>query len=209
MGVLAVITIIVIGYMSYRGYKKESQRKQNEAQETAARLKLEQDLKRKSGQWENTPFFKELLKYLTTNINEHMNHASTVKIRRSDSDSFYITCLSSYIDIRNTSSRDIRIHSHSVFSYDREIPYAELGFDTIQDDDSGTTIASLNLALFQYLKNEYRSIPQICFSSRRNNSLSDRICTRQDKSLAWFRDDFSISCDMTKVHPTLEQITLP
>lgn len=207
MLVIIAIAFIVLVYKQDRQDKLRRQKEaQEEAQKTAARLELEQNLKRKSEQWKNTHFFKELAKYLTTNINEYVNRASTVKISRSDNDSFTIRCLENCIDIRSSTNTNIGILSP--FGYDHEVSYNKLGFDAISDDDSHITIASLNFALLQYLKNEYQSIPQISFSSK-IKSLSDCICTRGDKSLAWYCSDFSIICGMTKVHPLLEEISLP
>lgn len=191
MEVLAVIAIIVFGYIMYKNYEQDKQDELRK-QEAVARLNFEQELKKKATQWSNSPFFLKLANYTTSKILDEVKTASTHKVSRS------------YKDIRTIICRDRCIKINSSY-----YTYSELGFDFLQNDSTNTTIASLNLALLQYIQKKFQSMPEISFSLRGGTLEKCIFVDSRDGHLSWNENSFKIECDLTKVHPLLEEIKLP
>lgn len=215
MEVLGVIAFIVLGYIIYKDYKKdkqdksrmqeEAQRRWKEAQEAAARLNFEQELERKAAQWSNSPFFLKLADYASIWISNQVKSELGIKIGRNDKDIRTIFCKHDCIETGPSyvGTGLVRYDSKKCYNY------SELGFDVLRDDSTNTTIASLNLALLRYLQKRFQALPEVSFSLSGEALGKCFLVDSRDGHLSWFDLYFAIKCDMTKVHPLLEEITLP
>lgn len=214
MEALAVIAIIVMGYIMYKDYKKdkqdklrmqeESQRRKKAAQEAAARSIFVKELERKAAQWSNSPFFLKLANYATIWISDQVKSELSVKIGRSNKDIRTISCKHDRIETGPSyvGTGLVRYNSKKCYKY------SELGFDVLRDDSTNATIASLNLALLWYLQKRFQTLPEVSFSLSRGTLDKCIYVDSRDGHLIW-SNSFEIECDMTKVHPLLEEITLP
>lgn len=175
--------------------QREKREKYKEAQETAARLKFEQEIKRKSEQWVNTSFFLKIANSVVIDINKYIESARTIKIGRNECDSLLIICNMLYVEVSTLRSLNY---------FDHRVLYRELGFEDLDGDD--INIASLNLALLLYLEKKYQTMPEIVLSFCGNKSIAECISIHDGQPQCTWPH---IECNVTKIHPLLEKITIP
>lgn len=195
MGVLVVIIILVIA-IAYQVYKQKELNKQREIQEAAARLNFEHELNKKAEQWIANPLFMQIANSVISYIDECLRIARAVKISCNEHDSLWIECNRSYVKVWNSYGRLNHI--------DRVILFREFGFEDLDGD--GATVASLCLALMVYLQRKYQIMPEIVLSFSGQKSIAEFIHIHNGQLTCSLT---TIDCDMTKIHPLLEKITIP